>query len=106
MGAILTEGENYTSRQWRSYGVMLLTNIIVVGFAFGIGQAFNLFYPLPGFAVDIFEFTGYVLWGTGMAKPRISHFVNCSQSKALNRHLQLFCAEVGIFSFVLARTLG
>lgn len=98
-------GADHTAKQWKSYGEMLVTSISVVFLAWGIGYVFNRFFPLPSIAVDLFEFTGYVLWGTGMAKPKINHLINCARSKALNRHLQLFCAQAGIFSFVLARTL-
>lgn len=105
MNVSLTGTESHTAKQWKSYAVMLAASTSIVCLAWGTGYAFNLFYPLPGITVDILEFAGYVLWGTGMAKPRINHLINCARSKALNRHLQLFCAEAGIFSFVLARTL-
>ncbi|MBA3238283.1 MAG: hypothetical protein H0T62_08065 [Parachlamydiaceae bacterium] len=105
MSASLIESESHTAKQWKSYAIMLVASICVVGLAWSSGYALNLLYPLPPISVDILEFSGYVLWGTGMAKPRINHFINCARSKALNRHLQLFCAEVGIFVFVLARTL-
>jgi hypothetical protein len=105
ISASLTGTESHTGKQWKSYAIMLVTSIFVVCFAWGTGSIFNLFYPLPAIATDVLELIGYVLWGTGMAKPKINHLVNCARSKALNRHLQLVCAEVGIFSFVLARTL-
>lgn len=105
MSVSLIGTENQAAKQWKSYALMLVASILIVFLAWGIGYAFNRFYPLPSIVGDIFEFTGYVLWGTGMAKPRINHIMICARSKALNRYLQLFCAEAGIFSFVLARTL-
>lgn len=106
MSITLIETENHLAKQWKSYGLMLMSSLLVVGSAWGTGLAFNQYYPLSSVSVDVFELMGYVLWGTGMAKPRISHLVNCAKSKALNRYLQLFCAEVGIFAFVFARTLA
>ena len=105
MNITVLGSENHTTKQWKSYGVMLFASIFVVGIAWGAGTAFNVLYPLPSFAADLCEYTGYVFWGTGLAKPKINHFVNCSRAKVLNRQLQLFCSIAGIFAFVLARTL-
>lgn len=92
-------------RQWRSYAIMLFASLVVVSAAWLTGYAFNLYYPLPKAAASLLEIVGYVLWGTGMAKPKINHQLDCHHTKQLNYRLQLICAEVGIFAFVMAGSL-
>lgn len=96
---------NHRAQQWRSYALMLMASFGVVVSAWLIGYSLNLYFPLPQATADILELTGYTLWGTGLAKPKINHLTQCVPSKVLNRRLQVCCAEIGIFVFVLARTL-
>jgi hypothetical protein len=96
---------SHIAQQWQSYLLMAFSSVAVVTCGWLAGYLFNSYYPLPALVVDMSEFLGYILWGTGMAKPKINHLTNCIPSKTLNRRLQLFCSEVGIFAFVFARTL-
>jgi hypothetical protein len=84
---------------------MLFASVVIVSCAWLSAYAFNVYYPLPKLAANLLDIMGYVLWGTGLAKPRINHLVDCHHTKLLNRRLQIVCAEVGIFAFVMASSL-
>lgn len=94
------------TRRWRSYLVMLFVSVFVVSLAWFAGYLFNSYYPLPKTAATLLDGLGYVLWGTGMARPKINHHSDCQHTKILNRRLQIACAQIGIFAFVLANTLA
>lgn len=93
------------AHQWRSYAIMLFASLGVVSCAWLVGCTFNAYYPLPKLAANFLDLMGYILWGTGLARPRINHLTDCSHTKMLNRRLQIICAQVGIFAFVLATSL-
>jgi hypothetical protein len=101
----ITTARRSQAKQWRSYAIMLFASLVVVSSAWLTGCAFNLYYPLPKAAASLLEIVGYILWGTGMAKPKINHLIDCHHTKQLNYRLQVICAEVGIFAFVMAGSL-
>ncbi len=84
---------------------MLVISIFVVTGAWLIAHTLNTYYPLPAIFASIFEFTGYILWGTGLARPKVDALTHCIPSKIFYRKLQFLCSELGIFVFVLAGTL-
>lgn len=91
--------------QLQSYGKMLLLSLIVVAGAWYTGYMLNNYYPLPVISASILEYSGYILWGTGLAKPKVDALTHCIPSKIFYRKLQFVCSELGIFVFVLAGTL-
>lgn len=91
--------------QFGSYAKMAFASALVVFCAWFIGYLFNKHYPLTKFWVDILEYTGYVLWGTALAELKIIDEAQTIESEQLYRKLQIFCSEVGIFVFVLSRSI-
>ena len=100
-----TAKDIFRTRRWRSYIVMLFASVMVVSLAIVTGYFFNSYYPLPKAAAGVLDGLGYVLWGTGMARPKINHHSDCHHTKLLNRRLQIACAQTGIFAFVMANSL-
>jgi hypothetical protein len=96
---------NGKSLQLKSYGQMLIISLVVVISAVMVAVCFNRLFPLSEIFVDIFEFSGYILWGTGLARPKVDFIHHCIPSKLFYHKLQLLCSQLGIFVFVLARSL-
>ncbi len=91
--------------QLKSYAKMLIASIIVVAGAWLSGFLFNSYYPLPAVSSSLLEYSGYILWGTGLARPKVDALTHCIPSKIFYRKLQFLCSELGIFVFVMAATL-
>jgi hypothetical protein len=91
--------------QLKSYGKMLVISLFVVSGAWLAAYSFNTYYPLPAIAASILEYSGYILWGTGLARPKVDALTHCIPSKIFYRKLQFLCSELGIFAFVFASSL-
>lgn len=92
--------------QLESYIKLTVASAIVVFCAWFIGYMFNTYYPLSKIWVDILESIGYVLWGTALAELKVDVIGKTMASEILQRRLQIFCSEMGIFVFFLSRTLA
>lgn len=101
----MTIAPNGKALQLKSYAQMLVLSLLVVLSAILIGLFLNSLLPLPALLIDLLEFTGYILWGTGLARPKVDIVHHCIPSKMFYRRLQLLSSQFGIFAFVLARTL-
>ena len=91
--------------QYESYAKMTIASALVVFCAWFIGYLFNTHYPLSKIWVDILEYIGYVLWGTALAELKIADGAKTLESEELYRKLQIFCSEMGIFVFVMSRSI-
>jgi hypothetical protein len=84
---------------------MLVVSLLIVAGAWFSGYLFNNYYPLPTLCASMLEYSGYILWGTGLARPKINAVTHHIPSKIFYRKLQFLCSQLGIFVFVLAATL-
>jgi hypothetical protein len=88
-----------------SYIKMFFLSAIVIMSAWFIACCFNKNLPLSISWINSFEYLGYICWGTALAESKVDSWSKCTPPEKLYRKLQIFCSEIGIFFFVLAKTL-
>lgn len=102
----MTDESNGVLIQVKSYGKMLLVSLGVVLLAYITAYILNRQLQLPKFWIDIFEFIGYIAWGTALAESKLENWCKNSFPEILYHRLQIVLSMVGIFAFVLASALA